>query len=111
MELTDDNLLTLSEYLKHTLSPDVNVRRPGEYNLSINQKFLIENILYNPEHVYVFICKNSLYLNFLFNYFDHHLQFDSSAIRGNLACGYQQVLYFSFNYLKNRDNLALIKSF
>ncbi|XP_017788681.1 PREDICTED: exportin-2 [Habropoda laboriosa] len=33
MELTDDNLLTLREYLKHTLSPDVNVRRPGEYNL------------------------------------------------------------------------------
>jgi len=33
MELTDDNLVTLSEYLKHTLSPDVNVRRPGWYNL------------------------------------------------------------------------------
>lgn len=37
MELTDDNLLTLSEYLKHTLSPDINVRRPGEYNLSVNK--------------------------------------------------------------------------
>lgn len=45
MELTDDNLLTLSEYLKHTLSPDVNVRRPGEYNLSVNQQF-VENILH-----------------------------------------------------------------
>ncbi|XP_076289313.1 chromosome segregation 1 [Lasioglossum baleicum] len=30
MELTDDNLLTLSEYLKHTLSPEVHVRRPAE---------------------------------------------------------------------------------
>lgn len=30
MELTDDNLVTLSEYLKHTLSPDTNVRRPGK---------------------------------------------------------------------------------
>lgn len=29
MELTEDNLVTLSEYLKHTLSADVNVRRPG----------------------------------------------------------------------------------
>lgn len=29
MELTDDNLIRLSEYLKHTLSPDVAVRRPG----------------------------------------------------------------------------------
>lgn len=35
MELTDDNLLTLSEYLKHTLSPDVNERRPGEYITSM----------------------------------------------------------------------------
>lgn len=33
MELTDDNLVTLSEYLKHTLSPEVTVRRPGRYNL------------------------------------------------------------------------------
>lgn len=30
MELTDDNLRTLSNYLEHTLSPDVNIRRPGE---------------------------------------------------------------------------------
>ncbi|XP_067006504.1 exportin-2 [Anabrus simplex] len=30
MELTDDNLRTLSEYLQHTLNPDVNVRRPAE---------------------------------------------------------------------------------
>jgi len=33
MELTDDNLRTLSDYLQHTLSPDVNIRRPGEFNL------------------------------------------------------------------------------
>ncbi|XP_053981476.1 exportin-2 isoform X2 [Hylaeus anthracinus] len=30
MELTDDNLLTLSEYLKHSLSPEFHVRRPAE---------------------------------------------------------------------------------
>ncbi|XP_029678956.1 exportin-2 [Formica exsecta] len=42
MELTDDNLLTLSEYLKHTLSPDVNVRRPAEKfleSVEINQNY------------------------------------------------------------------------
>lgn len=30
MELTDSNISTLSEYLKHTLNPDVGVRRPAE---------------------------------------------------------------------------------
>lgn len=30
MDLTDDNLLTLSEYLRQTLSPDIDVRRPAE---------------------------------------------------------------------------------
>uniref|UniRef100_A0A1B6CNE8 Exportin-2 n=1 Tax=Clastoptera arizonana TaxID=38151 RepID=A0A1B6CNE8_9HEMI len=30
MELTDDNLLTLSEYLRQTLNPDVTIRRPAE---------------------------------------------------------------------------------
>ncbi|XP_043510081.1 exportin-2 [Frieseomelitta varia] len=42
MELTDDNLLTLSEYLKHTLSPDVNVRRPAEKflkSVEVNQNY------------------------------------------------------------------------
>ncbi|KAG5308621.1 XPO2 protein, partial [Pseudoatta argentina] len=42
MDLTDDNLVTLSEYLKHTLSPDVNVRRPAEKfleSVEINQNF------------------------------------------------------------------------
>ncbi|KAL2737733.1 exportin-2 [Vespula squamosa] len=42
MELTDDNLLTLSEYLKHTLSPDTNVRRPAEKfleSIEINQNY------------------------------------------------------------------------
>ncbi|KOC66626.1 Exportin-2 [Habropoda laboriosa] len=44
MELTDDNLLTLREYLKHTLSPDVNVRRPGEYNLFVNENSYLKNL-------------------------------------------------------------------
>ncbi|CAK9813415.1 Cse1 [Anthophora plagiata] len=42
MELTDDNLLTLREYLKHTLSPDVNVRRPAEKfleSVEVNQNY------------------------------------------------------------------------
>ncbi|XP_034196637.1 chromosome segregation 1 [Osmia lignaria lignaria] len=42
MELTDDNLLTLSEYLKHTLSPDVNERRPAEKfleSVEVNQNY------------------------------------------------------------------------
>ncbi|PBC28487.1 exportin-2 [Apis cerana] len=42
MELTDDNLLTLSEYLKHTLSPDINVRRPAEKfleSVEVNQNY------------------------------------------------------------------------
>lgn len=33
MELEGDNLVTLSEYLKATLNPAVDVRRPGEFNL------------------------------------------------------------------------------
>ncbi|XP_001606668.1 exportin-2 [Nasonia vitripennis] len=42
MELTDDNLLTLSEYLRHTLSPDVAVRRPAEKfleSVELNQNY------------------------------------------------------------------------
>ncbi|KAJ8681341.1 hypothetical protein QAD02_017128 [Eretmocerus hayati] len=42
MELTDDNLLTLSEYLRHTLSPDVTVRRPAEKfleSVELNQNY------------------------------------------------------------------------
>ncbi|XP_015180909.1 PREDICTED: exportin-2 [Polistes dominula] len=42
MELTDDNLLTLSEYLKHTLSPEISVRRPAEKfleSIEINQNY------------------------------------------------------------------------
>ncbi|XP_069676561.1 exportin-2 [Periplaneta americana] len=44
MELTDDNLRTLSNYLQHTLSPDVNVRRPAEKfleSVEINQNYPI----------------------------------------------------------------------
>ncbi|XP_034952194.1 exportin-2 [Chelonus insularis] len=42
MELEEANLLTLSEYLKHTLSPDVNVRRPAEKfleSIEVNQNY------------------------------------------------------------------------
>ncbi|XP_076244499.1 chromosome segregation 1 [Calliopsis andreniformis] len=42
MELTDDNLLTLSEYLKRTLSPDIDVRRPAEKflkSVEVNQNY------------------------------------------------------------------------
>ncbi|KAI4498822.1 hypothetical protein M0802_005997 [Mischocyttarus mexicanus] len=42
MELTDDNLLTLNEYLKRTLSPDINVRRPAEKfleSIEVNQNY------------------------------------------------------------------------
>ncbi|XP_020707492.2 exportin-2 [Athalia rosae] len=42
MELTDDNLLTLSEYLKQTLNPDVSVRRPAEKfleSVEVNQNY------------------------------------------------------------------------
>lgn len=42
MELTDDNIRTLSEYLQHTLSPDVNVRRPAERfleSVEVNKNF------------------------------------------------------------------------
>lgn len=31
MEINDANLQTLSEYLRQTLSPDPNIRRPGIY--------------------------------------------------------------------------------
>lgn len=30
MEISDENLNTLSQYLQQTLSPDVNIRRPGK---------------------------------------------------------------------------------
>lgn len=42
MELTDDNIRTLSEYLQHTLNPDVNVRRPAEKfleSVEVNKNF------------------------------------------------------------------------
>lgn len=37
MAFTDDHLLMLSEYLKKTLSPDVQVRRPGKI---INKSYI-----------------------------------------------------------------------
>ncbi|XP_058804999.1 exportin-2 [Phymastichus coffea] len=54
MELTDDNLLTLSEYLKHTLNPDVNVRRPAEKSLEAvelnkNYPLLLLHLVDKPE--------------------------------------------------------------
>lgn len=36
MEISEDNLRTLGQYLQQTLSPDVNVRRPGTLLLSSN---------------------------------------------------------------------------
>lgn len=33
MEITDQNLNNLSEFLAKTLSPDVNIRKPGAYFL------------------------------------------------------------------------------
>lgn len=31
MEISDENLNTLSQYLQQTLNPDVNIRRPGKF--------------------------------------------------------------------------------
>lgn len=42
MEITSENLQTLSEYLKHSLSPDVNTRRPAEKfleSVEVNQNY------------------------------------------------------------------------
>lgn len=42
MEITQENLVTLGEYLKHSLSPDVNVRRPAEKfleSVEVNQNY------------------------------------------------------------------------
>ena len=39
MEISNENLFTLSEYLKHSLSPDANIRRPG------NTKFSYYNLI------------------------------------------------------------------
>lgn len=81
MELTDDNLLTLSEYLKHTLSPDVNVRRPGEYNLFLlANNLLLESILLNVQYhklSRVFLLTETLFNLFLFLNFNHNLRSDS----------------------------------
>lgn len=44
MEITNENLQTLSEYLKHSLSPDVNIRRPAEKfleSVEVNQNYPI----------------------------------------------------------------------
>lgn len=42
MELTDNNISNLSEYLQHTLNPDINVRRSAEKfleSVEINKNF------------------------------------------------------------------------
>ncbi|XP_020283895.1 exportin-2 isoform X1 [Pseudomyrmex gracilis] len=54
MELTDDNLLTLSEYLKQTLNVDVNTRRPAEKfleSVEVNQNYpqLLLHLVENAE--------------------------------------------------------------
>lgn len=35
MEVTDENLATLANYLQQTLNPDPNVRRPGKINIVV----------------------------------------------------------------------------
>ncbi|KAL3287433.1 hypothetical protein HHI36_001904 [Cryptolaemus montrouzieri] len=54
MEINEDNLLTLAQYLQQTLSPDVSVRRPAEKFLEgveINQNYpvLLLNLVHKPE--------------------------------------------------------------
>lgn len=39
MEISEENLRTLSEYLQHTLNPDPNIRRPG------NSHYLLKLLL------------------------------------------------------------------
>lgn len=36
MEVTDENLATLANYLQQTLNPDPNTRRPGKKSLCAN---------------------------------------------------------------------------
>jgi exportin-2 (importin alpha re-exporter) len=57
MELTDDNLRTLSDYLQHTLSPDVNVRRPGEFNLLKQTVLVSVCLLYVSSQVFYMIIE------------------------------------------------------
>jgi hypothetical protein len=35
MEISDENLRILGEYLQQTLSPDTNIRRPGTHPLQL----------------------------------------------------------------------------
>lgn len=57
MELSDENLITLSQYLQQTLNPNNDIRRPGEYTnvevpvfgdgAQVNKKSLNERVLNN----------------------------------------------------------------
>nr|CAD7397762.1 unnamed protein product [Timema poppensis] len=54
MELTNDNIKTLSEYLRQTLSPELNIRRPAEQflesvELSKNYALLLLHLVDKPE--------------------------------------------------------------
>lgn len=54
MDISDDNLRTLGEYLQQTLNPDVNVRRPAEKFLEgveVNQNYplLLLHLVHKPE--------------------------------------------------------------
>ncbi|CAH1099878.1 unnamed protein product [Psylliodes chrysocephalus] len=54
MEVSDENIQTLSRYLQETLNPDINVRRPAEKFLEgveVNQNYplLLLNLVHKPE--------------------------------------------------------------
>lgn len=54
MEINEENLLTLRQYLQHTLSPDVNVRRPAEkflegVEVNLNYPVLLLDLVHKNE--------------------------------------------------------------
>ncbi|RZC37968.1 exportin-2 [Asbolus verrucosus] len=54
MEISDENLRTLSQYLQQTFNPDTNIRRPAEKFLEgveVNQNYplLLLNLIHKPE--------------------------------------------------------------
>lgn len=59
MEITSENLQTLSEYLKHSLSPDVNTRRPGIITKAVCFVFSINGKIDEMHVIKVLICFSS----------------------------------------------------
>ncbi|XP_017781726.1 PREDICTED: exportin-2 [Nicrophorus vespilloides] len=54
MDVSDENLVTLSQYLQQTLNPDVNVRRPAEkflegIEINRNYSLLLLHLIHKPE--------------------------------------------------------------